>query len=82
MWETWIRSLGWEDPLEQGMATHSSVLVCRIPMDTGAWRATVHGVAKSRTRLSTAQAQQHKLARVYLLLKLLRPHVFLISVPT
>ena len=33
MWETWVQSLGWEDPLEQGMATHSSILVWRIPMD-------------------------------------------------
>ena len=45
VWETWVRSLGWEDPLEEGMATHSSILVWRIPMDRGAWRATVHGVA-------------------------------------
>ena len=30
MWETWVRSLGWEDPLEEGMATHSSVLAWRI----------------------------------------------------
>ena len=37
MQETWIRSLGWEDPLEEGMATHSSILVWRIPMDRGAW---------------------------------------------
>ena len=47
--ETWVRSLGWEDPLEEGMATHSSILALRIPMDRGAWRATVHGVTKSRT---------------------------------
>ena len=52
MWETWIRSLGWEDPLEEGMATHSSILAWRIPMDRGAWQATVHEVSKSRTRLS------------------------------
>ena len=52
MWETWVRSLGWEDPLEEGMATHSNILAWRIPMDRGAWRATVHSVAKSRTRLS------------------------------
>ena len=52
MQETWVRSLGWEDPLEEGMATHSSILAWRIPVDRGAWRATVHGVAKSRTRLS------------------------------
>ena len=47
--ETWIQSLGWEDPLEEGMATHSSILAWRIPLDRGAWWATVHGVAKSRT---------------------------------
>ena len=52
MRETWVRSLGQEDPLEEGMATHSSILAWRIPMDRGAWRATVHGVVKSRTRLS------------------------------
>ena len=59
MWETWIRSLGWEDPLEEGMATHSSVLAWRIPVDRGAWWAIVHGVTKICTRLtdkhSTAQ---------------------------
>ena len=42
-------SLGWEDPLEEGMATHSSILAWRIPMDRGAWWAAVHGVAKSQT---------------------------------
>ena len=52
MWETWVRSLSWEDPLEEGMATHSSILAWRIPIDRGAWWATVHGVAKSRTWLS------------------------------
>ena len=36
---TWVRSLGWEDPLEEGMATHRSILAWRIPMDRGAWRA-------------------------------------------
>ena len=50
--ETWVRSLGWEDLLEESMATHSSILAWRIPMDKGAWRATVYGVAKSQTRLS------------------------------
>ena len=43
---------GSEDPLEKGIATHSSILTWRIPMDRGAWRATAHGVTKSRTRLS------------------------------
>ena len=37
VWETWVRSLSWEDPLEEGMATHSSILAWRIPMDRGAW---------------------------------------------
>jgi len=36
MWDPWVRSLGWEDPLEEGMATHSSILAWRIPMDRGA----------------------------------------------
>ena len=49
--ETWIQSLGWEDPLEEGMATHSSILAWRIPLDRGAWWATVHGVTKSQTQL-------------------------------
>ena len=48
MRDTWVQSLVWEDPLEKGMATHSSVLAWRIPMDRGAWWATVHGVAKSQ----------------------------------
>ena len=52
MRETWVQSLRGEDPLEEDMATHSSILAWRIPMDRGAWRATVHGVAKSWTRLS------------------------------
>ena len=52
MWETWVWSLGWEDPLEEGMANHSSILPWRIPMDRGAWCTTVHGVAKSQTWLS------------------------------
>ena len=34
VWETWVRSLGWEDPLEKGMATHSSILAWEIPMDS------------------------------------------------
>ena len=52
MAETWVRSLCWEDPLEEGMATHSSILAWRNPMDRGAWQATVHGVAKSQTQVS------------------------------
>ena len=52
MLETWVLSLAWEDPLEEGMATHFSILSWRIPMDRGAWWATVHGVEKSWTQLS------------------------------
>ena len=54
--ETWVRSLGWEDSLEEGMATHSGILVWRIAMDRGACWATVQRVAESRIwlkRLST-----------------------------
>ena len=52
MQETPVTFLGWEDPLEESMATHSSILAWRIPMDRGAWRATVREVTKSWTRLS------------------------------
>ena len=47
--ETWVPSLDWEDPLEEGMATHSSILAWKIPMDRGAWQATHHGVTKNLT---------------------------------
>ena len=53
MRETWVRSLGWEDLLEKGMATHSSILAWRIPMDRGAWWATVHVVVKSQINWAT-----------------------------
>jgi len=52
MQEILVQFQGWEDPLEEGMAIHPSILAWRIPTDRGAWRATVHGVAKSRTRLN------------------------------
>ena len=42
MWETWVQSLGWEDPLEKGKAMHSSILAWRI-----SWTIEVHGVAES-----------------------------------
>ena len=51
MWETQVQSLGWEDPLEQEMATHSSTLAWKNPMDGEVWQATVYGVAKSQTQL-------------------------------
>ena len=51
-----VRFLGWEDPLEEGMATHSSTLVWRILMNRGPWRATVHGVTKNQTQLTTTHS--------------------------
>ena len=51
MWETWVWSLGHEDPLEKEMATHFSTLACKIK-DRGAWCFIVHGVAKGRTWLN------------------------------
>ena len=51
MQETWVWSLDREDPLEEGMATHSSILAWSFPVDRGAWQAIVHGVAKSWTQL-------------------------------
>ena len=44
-----VQSLGWEDPLEEGLATHCSILAWRIPMNRGAWWATVYRVTKSWT---------------------------------
>ena len=52
MQETWVQSLGWQDHLEEGKATHFSILTWRIPMDRGAWWAAVHGVTMSQTQLS------------------------------
>ena len=47
MQEMWIQFLGWEGPLEEEMATHSSILAWKNPMDRGAWQARVHGIAES-----------------------------------
>ena len=56
VWETWILSLGWEDPLEEGMATHSSILAWRILMDRGAWQVQRgHKESDMTVRLRTAQ---------------------------
>ena len=52
MQETWVQSLGWEDPLEEGMATHSNILAWKFPMDRGTWQARVYGVTKRWTQLS------------------------------
>ena len=52
IWETWVLSLDWEDSLDEGMATHSSVPAWRIPMDRETWQSAVHGVSKSLRQLS------------------------------
>jgi len=52
VWEIWVQSLGWEGPLEEGKAMHSSILAWRISRDRGAWQDTVYGVSKSWTLLS------------------------------
>ena len=49
VWETWVQSVGWEDPLEEGMATPSSIVAWIITMDRGTLQPTDHGVAKSGT---------------------------------
>ena len=53
--ETWVQFLGWEDFLEEYMAIYSSILAWRLPMDRGAWWATVHGVTKTWTQLNKTQ---------------------------
>ena len=50
MGETWVQSLGWEDSLEKGTATHSSVMAWRVLWTEEPGRFTVHGVTKSWTR--------------------------------
>ena len=57
--ETQVRFLGREDPLEKEMATHTSIPAGRNPRDRGAWWATVHGVAQSRTQLSDHSTTTH-----------------------
>ena len=59
MQKIWIQSLGWEDALEKEMATHFNILAWRIPMDRGAWQATVHGVAELGMT-ERLRAQQHR----------------------
>ena len=59
MQETPVPSLGREEPLEEGPAIHSSILAWRIPLDRGAWWATVHGVAQSWTGLKQLSTAQH-----------------------
>ena len=52
MWETWVQSLGWEDPLEKGKPTHSSILAWRIPWTVQSMGSQSPWGTKSRTRLS------------------------------
>ena len=60
----WVQSLGQEDPVEEGMATHSSILAWRTE-DRGAWWATVHGVSKSRTQLKRLSTHAPTKALMY-----------------
>ena len=67
--ETSVQYLSWEDLLEEGMATHSSILAWRIPLGRGAWGATVPGVAKSRTRLGDGAHSAWPLMVVWILME-------------
>ena len=58
---TLVQTLSQEDPLEKQVATHSSILAWEIPMDRGAWQATVHGVQRVGHDLATEQQQQNLL---------------------
>ena len=86
MQETSARFLGQEDPLEKYMAIHSSILAWRIPMDRGAWHATVHGVTeldvterlgtqctqKSKTDIQKSQLLQNNILSCLLLFRISR----------
>ena len=66
MRETWVWSLGWEDPLEEGMAIHSSILAWRILMDRGAWQTTVAktmGLQRVRHNWATKHSTQGSLTK-------------------
>ena len=68
MCETWVLFLDWEDPLEEGIATHSSILVWRIPMDRGAWRAT-QSMGLQRVRHDWVAKHSTVFSHCYILLK-------------
>ena len=57
--EMWFQSLGWEDLLEEGMATHSSIICLENPMDREDWQATVHRVTKTWTQLKRLSTHAH-----------------------
>ena len=61
MQETWVQSLGWEDPLEEVMATHSSILAWRIPMKRRAWWATVPGLQRVTHNWVTKHTPQYSI---------------------
>ena len=68
MWETWVLSLGWEGPLEEGMASHSSILAWRIPwteepgglQSMGSQRVGYDWVAKQSTTIESLECQPHQ----------------------
>ena len=63
MRETWVRSLGWEDPLEKGMATHSNVLAWRIPWTEGPGGLQSMGLQRVRHGLMTKHSTQHSMLK-------------------
>ena len=72
MQETRVQSLGWEDPLEKGMATHSSIFAWKVSWMEEAWQATVHGVALSQTQLSDFTFFNQRQKCVFLKSKLIK----------
>ena len=60
MQKTWVLSLSWEDPLEEGMVNHSGILAWIIPMDRGAWQATVPGIEKSSDMTEQLSIVEHR----------------------
>ena len=68
MWETWVQSLGWEDPLEEGMVINSSILAWRIPIRQ---RSLVGYSPQSHKELDTTEAAKHASTGVYVNHKLL-----------
>ena len=66
MQETWVKSLGWEDPLEKGMATHTSILAWEIPWTEEPDGLESMGSQKVRHNLATKQQEQQAFSVVYL----------------
>ena len=65
MWKVWVQYLGGEDNLEEGMATHYSILAWRIPMDRGAWKSTVQRGHKESDAWATKHSTAHTLTYIY-----------------